>query len=111
MKFLKLTLLTLFIMVSAAFSQKSFLSYYELNDFLYASPGAFKFGLYGFNNPALLNTLQESDLLFAASNKNFSNLYPRWGLFAGSPNSGFGLIRTNDSSSHIYDYRASMSFG
>ncbi len=98
-------------MVSAAFSQKSFLSYYELNDFLYASPGAFKFGLYGFNNPALLNTLQESDLLFAASNKNFSNLYPRWGLFAGSPNSGFGVIRTNDSNSHIYDYRASMSFG
>jgi len=111
MKFLKITALLFFFALTAAFSQKSFLSYYELNDFLYASPGAFKFGLYGFNNPALLNTLQESDLLFAFSNKNFSNRNPRLGLFAGSPGSGAGFIRTSDGKNIVYDYRYAASFG
>lgn len=105
----------IFILIIAASGlnaqKKSFMSYYELNDFFYTSPGAFKFGLYGFSNPGVLNYLTDSDLLFAMTNKNYVNPNPTYGLFLGGPNSGGGAIRINDGNRTLWDYRYSFSFG
>ena len=51
MRFFILCLITAFSTISiySQDTQKSFLTYYQMADFQQASPGAFKFGLYGFS--------------------------------------------------------------
>ncbi|MGA2298747.1 MAG: signal peptide peptidase SppA, partial [FCB group bacterium] len=113
MKSLKfLFLLCLLISYEALSQQRSFMSYYQLNDFLQASPGAFKYGLYGFENPAMTTYLNDADIMFTVSGQDNNNYnFKRWGLFTGSPHSGFGLIRLQDSGHSIIDYRYSLAFG
>jgi protease-4 len=110
--------------VTFGFGQNhKFVSYYELNDFLQASPGAFKYGLYGFSNPAATTYLNGSDILFTYSQRNeFLNKWDnRWGLFIANPqetfftskmpSSGLGVMRDADSTKSVYDVRYSWGFG
>jgi hypothetical protein len=46
----------IFTVYCAALAQSTFTRYHDRNDFLLASPGALKFGLYGYDNPALLSS-------------------------------------------------------
>lgn len=89
---------------------RSFLTYYELSPFMQASPGAFKFGLYGFENPALTSYIHNADLQFSMFTKEVNGRRP-WGLFTGSPYGGFGLIKTGDQNGTVIDYRYGFSFG
>ncbi len=105
-------LIFVFVQVSC-FSQRSFTTYYELSDMQLASPGAFKSGLYGFDNPAMLNynhsNFDLSLLLSDRSGKIFD--FERFGFFYGSQNTGFGIF-TNDLGDDGYtDYRVSTGFG
>jgi protease-4 len=115
---MKKIILALFLLSSVfAFSQentgKSFISYYELSRYMPNSPGSFKFGLYGFQNPALLNyNVSPFDMVFTANDfggdiTNFND----WGLFYGAENSGFGALTTKRNGRHITDYRYSIGFG
>lgn len=106
-------LITLFITlfsISTAFAQHSFLTYYELSPVMQASPGAFKFGLYGFENPAVTSYLHDADFQLSFWDKSMNGNTP-WGLFTGSPYGGFGLIRSGDSAGYVVDYRYSAAFG
>lgn len=91
--------------------QRSFASYYDLRDFQQASPNAYKFGLYGFDNPAVLSYLVSPfDLQLMASDKRGNlNNFNNWGIFWGSNNSGFGALITKDKNHAITDYRYSLS--
>ncbi len=82
------------------------------NDFLHTSPGALKYGLYGYDNPALLTYMKGGDLYFTWSDQggSFSDFY-RWGLFAAVPNLGFGLIQQESPAGSVTDYRISSAFG
>ena len=120
-------------------AQEAFTSYYTDNDFLLAPPGALRFGLNGYDNPALLSSLREPDLLvgwstayrvrhdwvefrdhFLPSDYRPDNLpwvpggrgdFMHWGVFAGVPHAGFGLVRESDGAYAVTDYRFSLGFG
>lgn len=112
-KLLAILIITVIGISSAYSQQRSFVSYYGLNDFYQAPPEAFKFGLYGFTNPAVTSYLHDSDLMLALSTKagNESNI-DRWGIFSGSPNSGTGIMHfKGDSGRAVTDYRFTFSGG
>ena len=93
-------------------SEKSFMSYYDLSDFYHAAPEAFKFGLYGFGNPAITSYLHDSDLLISASSSDPNGLnIDRWGIFSGSSHNGFGALTLYDGDKTITDYRYSIAIG
>ncbi len=111
MKF-KLFLFTLLFSAIQVFSQTGFQSYSELTRFNGTSPGAMKFGLYGYDNPALLTYLHDFDIYFTWSPpRNDFTSFNNWGLFAGIPNLGFGMTADKIGSSKINDYRISTAFG
>jgi protease IV len=89
--------------------QSSVTPYYDRNDFQLASPGALKFGLYGYDNPALLTYLRQPDLLITWNDG--TDPTHRWGLFAAGPNCGFGMVRQKIGGIAATDYRLSLSGG
>lgn len=116
-------LIILLLLAGTAAQAQSIGPYYAQNDFLLASPGAMGFGLYGFDNPALLNYVRQPDIIFAW-NTNPSSWagMDKWGLFAAVPHIGFGVIRqdvlhspfvepTFRGSSRVTDYRLALGFG
>ncbi|MFP4544426.1 MAG: hypothetical protein ACLFQU_09330, partial [Candidatus Kapaibacterium sp.] len=119
MKRILLILITGLLWVSHVYSQnqtnqseKSFISYYGLNDFYQAAPEAFKFGLYGFGNPAITSYLHDSDLLLSVTSSDINGFdIDRWGIFTGGPGNGFGAITQYNNNRHVTDYRYSLSFG
>jgi protease-4 len=97
-------------LISAA--QEDFGKYYSYTDLSLSSPGALKFGLYGFDNPALLTYVRESDFQFTWTDAvGRWNDFNRWGLFTASSNIGLGLVKTKAGGSSIVDYRISTAFG
>ncbi len=109
-------------MSGSLLSQSSFLSYYDLKDFMQASPGAFKYGLYGYFNPASHSYLNERDLLFTWSEgKKDWGTTKKWGIFTASPKSdilsfnvpsyGYGLISEIDGDKSVYNFRYSFGMG
>jgi protease-4 len=124
---LRILLLAL-LAASAAIAQTSFPSYYSGSDLSFASPGALRYGLYGFDNPALLSTMRAPDLTMTWSTRD-DGKPARWGLFAAFPHLGFGVIRTSelyngytvapaggayapvDAPDVTYDYQLTSSFG
>ncbi len=97
---------------AVASSQNSFLNYYGLSQFQVSSPGANKFGLYGFDNPSLLNYLHDSDAMLVlndANSKMFS--FKEYGAFIAFPHLGFGWVHRSDTNYSVTDYRISLGFG
>ena len=92
---------------------RPFMTYYEMADFLQTSPGAFKFGLYGYQNPAMSSYLHSGDMMLMFSNgKNVGNeTRSRWGIMAGGPSNGLGFLHINNGRESITDWRISSSFG
>lgn len=90
-----LTLLILSILFSNLFSQTN-LSYQTNYNLFPASPGSLRFGLNGFDNPALLNYVKEPDLYFIwnTSNKSFFKLND-YGFFSAFKNFSFGFYSNN----------------
>ncbi len=93
-------------------SQSGFDNYHYRNDFLMASPGAMKFGLYGHDNPAILNYVKQPDIMFAWSDQfgGFTD-FNRWGLFLGMPNMGFSVFNHTIAGMRLTDYRISSAIG
>jgi protease-4 len=110
---MKLTAILFFLLsVISLKAQSTFPSYYLQNELNLTSPGAMKYGLYGYDNPAILSTLQKPDILFLWSDKtgewsDFNN----WGLFAAFPNIGFGLIKQKVGNLSVTDYKLSGALG
>lgn len=107
--------LLIFCIAVPAFSQRSYLTYYETAKYMQSSPGAFKFGLYGFNNPAILNYLHDADFQFSIATKEMYSKTP-WSINAGmksfdGPASSFGMIYSPYPTGAVYDYRYAMSMG
>ncbi|MEW5798213.1 MAG: signal peptide peptidase SppA [Bacteroidota bacterium] len=96
----------------SSFAQSNIIPYYIRNDFQLTPPGAMKIGLYGYDNPALLSTVRDPDLMFAWSD-NGTNVFKlnRWGLFAAAPHFGFGVVRDKTLAGNITDYAVSFSGG
>lgn len=113
--YISILMISVFIgLISTAMAQKaSFTSYYELRDFYSASPGAYKTGLYGFTNPAILayNHAPLDVMLKWSDQVGEIGDFNRWGIFAGLDKSGFGSIFLKQGDKQIQDYRFSSAFG
>jgi protease-4 len=79
---------------SVAFSQEGFQNYHQSSQMGMASPGAFRYGLNGYDNPAVLGTLSFTDLLFYTTQPDRNaNGFRQWGLFGGFTSSyGMGTM-------------------
>ena len=112
MKFYAYAAILLFVAASTALGQETFPTYYSASDLSLTSPGALKYGLYGYDNPALLTTLRQPDMQFSWTDATGRwNAFNRWGLFFGGPNFGFGAVKTKAGSLSLTDYRFSVGFG
>jgi protease IV len=112
MKLFKFLPILLLISINISHAQIGLQPYHSQNDFLLTSPGAMKYGLYGFDNPALLTYLRQPDLSFYWSDAVGKwNDFNRWGLFTAVPNLGFGLIHQKIGDKSVTDYKLSMGFG
>ncbi len=96
-------------------SQPGFDDYHNRNDFLMTSPGAMKLGLYGYDNPALLNFVQDIDLMFSWSDKygglnrrGFFGVLPSFGVM---PPIGFSMVNHLVDGKRITDCRLSFALG
>ncbi len=104
-------LLVLILFAASVEAQIRFPSYRSLN-FQHTSPGALKFGLYGYDNPALLTSLHQPDVLFTWSDAGGTWRSPnRWGLFFGIPSAGFGVVHQELDDGYVNDFRFSMAWG
>jgi protease-4 len=87
-------------------------TYYRENKFWMTSPGAYKSGLYGFDNPAVLTYQNQPDFYFTWANENVKwNDFNNWGIFAAVPNFGFGLVNQKFDGRSVTDYKLSTAMG
>jgi len=110
----KVFFLLIFLLITGEiFSQKSFQTYYQLSDFMQASPGAFRLGLNGYQNPSILNyntfPFEMNLLVSEGTSKKLD--FDRWGLFYSGGNFGFGAITNKFGDKGVTDYRLSWGFG
>ncbi len=109
--FAKLFLL-LILISPTVLCQSQLPSYYLQDEFNIASPGAYKYGLYGYVNPALLGMVEQPDFYFAWSDQTGRwNDFNNYGLFTSFPHFGFYFVNTRLNSYSVTDYKISTGFG
>lgn len=107
---MKKNLLFLLLLTTAAFGQGVRESFYDMNAFSLTSPGAMKYGLYGFDNPALLATVTAPDFMV-----NWTTFKKKWdevrrvGVYTASRGFGFAMNDQKFFNNKVTDYR--LSFG
>ena len=95
----------------SAQTQIGFERYYERTNFLMASPGAMTHGMYGYDNPALLQYLHQPDMAFYWTSDNFAGDIGRWGLISGSPGFSFSFFNNDFDDVRFRDYRVAFGGG
>jgi protease-4 len=112
MKLFTMIFILLIISFEYLTAQSEFSSYYSQNQFGITSPGAMKYGLYGYDNPAVLATVKNADFLFTWSDqgKKISD-FNYWGIFGALPNFGFGAVHQKNLGLSVTDYRLTSAFG
>ncbi|MCU7490367.1 MAG: signal peptide peptidase SppA [Ignavibacteria bacterium] len=81
-------------------------------DFLLTSPGAMRYGLLGYDNPAILTYIEGPELEFDWSDEQGRwNDFKRYGLFGAIRNLGLGMIHNKVGDNSVTDYRVSLGFG
>lgn len=108
---MKSTAILILILFSIQYAQENS-SYYSSSKYGLTSSGAMKYGLYGYENPAILNFVDDNDIYFLwnSNDKKFFD-FNNWALFSNFSNFGFGLIRNYQSGSAWNDYKISAGFG
>ncbi len=102
----------LFAVSEATFAQAHVPEYHSYYNFLLASPGAFRFGMNGYDNPALLSYLRGPELSVSwTSAPAGTPVTDRWGLVAAGPHGSFGMIKQHSPEGALIDYRLSFAFG
>lgn len=107
-----LSLLLVLIFCPIILTQQMNPQYFELNNFGFTPAGALKYGLYGYDNPAVLTYLHQPDIYFTWNDRigvigDFNN----WGLFTAVPNLGFSIVSSGDKQNSISEYTLSSAFG
>lgn len=108
---MKKIFLILFVVLvtTASFPQGKPAKYYNNTLFSFTSPGAMKYGLYGFDNPAVLGTVTQPDLFITWTKQNGSwQDTRRIGVFAASPSFGFSVNQEYLYGAKITDYNISL---
>ncbi len=107
-----LSILFLFCFIASIYSQPYF-SYSTNYSLFPASPGSLRFGLNGYDNPAVLTYVKEPDFYFIwnTNNKSYFKMND-YGFFAAFKNLGFGFYSNNlIGVGRINNYKLSSAFG
>lgn len=104
-------LFLIFLFPFTALTQFTSQPYHQRTDFLLTSPGAMKFGLYGYDNPAMLAYVEDFDFLLHFSDQGGFNSFDRWGIFAATEYAGFSALRNNIGSANFNTYSYAMGYG
>lgn len=88
-----------------------FEQYHERTEFLLTPPGAMKSGLYGYDNPAMLQFLHQPDVAFYWTSDKLLGDSPRQGAFMGFPGVSFSFVRNNFEDRQFRDYRIAVGGG
>jgi protease IV len=110
----KIALIVLLVVIICPYiiSQQVLQPDYEAANFDFAAPGANKFGLYGYDNPAILTYLHQPDIYFTWNDLNSDfNDRDNWGLFTAIPNFGFSVVSYGGKNHSVTDYSLSTAFG
>ncbi len=105
-------LLLLIFASSLIITRSAAANYLQHRDFALASAGGFGVGLYGYDNPAVLNYLHQPDMMFTwqdTTGRVFQ--LENWALFLGVPKFSFGVTRQENPLGSVLDYRLSTAFG
>ena len=86
-----------------------FVRYHDRTDSLLASPGALRFGLMGFVNPAMPASMHQGELAFNWSSPDGVFALDRFALYAGAPGLGFGVRSIDIGPRRVNDYRLSLA--
>lgn len=106
----RITLLALVLLPAVASADTiGFQRYYQQNEFSLTSPGAMRFGLYGYDNPAGLHHLKGGDAAIHWTSDDFLYDDQRWQAILAAPGISFSLGRDNRGSGQVSDYK--LSFG
>jgi len=100
------------LLLPAAFAQAEdigFKRYYQANEFSMTSPGAQRFGQYGYDNPAGLHHLKGGDASLHWTSDDFLYDDQRWQAILAAPGVSFSFGRDNRGPGHVSDYK--LSFG
>jgi protease IV len=113
MRYFAISLLVLAILLPVSLPAQPVITPYHMHhDFLMTSTGAFKYGLYGFDNPAVLSYVHQPDFYFTWTDVGGSFTdFNKWGLFAAVPHFSFGMIQQESPAGSMTDYRLSTGFG
>lgn len=105
--------LCLILAASSVYAQKKnpFISYYEYTPFMQASEGAFRYGLNGFINPAMLGMADRSETLLMMSTIPEDTKHYNYGIFSGAKGFGTGLMRFDYNGKSFWDYSIGTGFG
>ncbi len=98
-------------LAASASAQSAFPSYHETSSLFHAAPGALKYGLYGYENPAYLAHMEYPDVLFNWTTEYGTPATQRFGGFFAFPNMGFGFVEHHVGDRKITDLRFSLAFG
>ncbi len=110
---MKKLIILLLLLTGISVYPQQFPDYYQQNRFGLTSPGAMKYGLYGYVNPAILATMDQPDLLLTWSTLKGEdwNAFNNWGIFAAVPNFGFAAVTQKMNGAVVTDYKLSTAMG
>ncbi|MBN1885389.1 MAG: signal peptide peptidase SppA [Candidatus Krumholzibacteriota bacterium] len=118
MRTIALSALLLFVFATLAAAEVAIPAYHLENPFLFASPGAFGNGLYGWANPGVLSYAESYEFLFAiADRENALEDIDRLGFFTVLPLRAsrlaysFGFIRSQEPYGNVTDFRYAIGGG
>jgi protease-4 len=112
MKQTNITIISLILFTVLVHAQSGLMNYYAINQFSLTSPGAMKYGLFGYDNPAMLSTQSGPDVFITWSNKTGTwNNFDNWGLFASIPHFGFDVVNSRLLGASLNNYKLSASLG
>ena len=102
----------LLLLTVAAQAQDGFPSYHSLSPFSFASPGALRYGLFGFDNPAMMSQVSDMNMQYSWTKTNDNTITTELqGFFVAVPSTGFGLINYRDGDHRVQDYRLTFAGG
>jgi protease-4 len=108
----KTLFLLMCVVVSHSFAQTIGSGYYANNALGMTPPGAMKYGLYGYDNPAVLSTVNAPDFYFTYTKyKGSWDAAHQYGVYAAIPNIGFGIVNQKAGSQSVTNYMLSGSVG
>ncbi len=107
-----ITLFLLVVFTPAIFAKGvGFVPYYSQSFWTQSSEGAFRYGNYGFINPATLAMTNRNESFYMINDKNRNFEKPDYGFFSGGKYFGSGVVRYDFSGKSFYDIRYSFGFG